>query len=89
MDKHLELLSKKHLETKFIKIHAEKAPFLAEKLKIWMLPTVALIKARTHEGGLVAGAVAPGTCNILTSLALTSPMTLGALQEGSLRQSPF
>jgi len=44
MDKHLDILAKKHLETKFIKIHGEKAPFLAEKLKIWMLPTLALIK---------------------------------------------
>jgi hypothetical protein len=25
-------------------IHAEKSPFLVEKLKIWMLPTLALIK---------------------------------------------
>ena len=44
MDMHLELLSKKHLETKFAKIDAEKSPFLTERLKIWMLPTLALIK---------------------------------------------
>lgn len=29
LDKHLSLLSKKHIETKFCKINAEKAPFLA------------------------------------------------------------
>lgn len=28
MDKHLAALARKHLETKFIKVHAEKAPFL-------------------------------------------------------------
>lgn len=44
MDKHLRDLAAKHLETKFVKIHAEKSPYLTEKLKIWMLPTLALIK---------------------------------------------
>lgn len=29
-----------------MQIHAEKSPFLVEKLKIWMLPTLALIR---HE----------------------------------------
>jgi hypothetical protein len=46
MDRHLETLSKLHLETKFCRIDAEKSPFLTEKLKIWMLPTLALVK---HE----------------------------------------
>ena len=44
MDKHLKILSMKHLETKFVKLNAEKAPFLTDRLKIWMLPTLALIK---------------------------------------------
>lgn len=44
MDKHLLELSKRHIETKFCKIDAEKSPYLTEKLKIWMLPTLALIK---------------------------------------------
>ena len=44
MDKHLGILAKQHIETRFIKIQAEKSPFLAEKLKIIVLPTIALIK---------------------------------------------
>lgn len=44
MDKHLSILAKQHIETRFVKIHAEKSPFLAEKLKIVVLPTLALIK---------------------------------------------
>ncbi|GBF91865.1 hypothetical protein Rsub_04970 [Raphidocelis subcapitata] len=44
VDKHLELLCRKHLETKFFKVNAEKSPYLTEKLKVWMLPTLALIK---------------------------------------------
>ncbi|KAH7518066.1 hypothetical protein FEM48_Zijuj09G0131100 [Ziziphus jujuba var. spinosa] len=44
VDKHLNILAKRHLETRFVKIHAEKSPFLAEKLKIVVLPTLALIR---------------------------------------------
>lgn len=44
MRKHLGALASSHIETKFLMIEAEKAPFLAERLKIWMLPTIALVK---------------------------------------------
>lgn len=44
VDKHLSLLAKQHIETRFVKINAEKSPFLAERLKIIVLPTIALIK---------------------------------------------
>ncbi|KAK7269899.1 hypothetical protein RIF29_22695 [Crotalaria pallida] len=44
MDKHLSILAKQHIETRVVKINAEKSPFLAEKLKIIVLPTLALIK---------------------------------------------
>lgn len=44
MDKHLSILAKQHIETRFVKINAEKSPFLTEKLKIVVLPTLALIK---------------------------------------------
>lgn len=40
----MSILAKKHVETRFVKIHAEKSPFLAERLKIVVLPTLALIK---------------------------------------------
>lgn len=44
MDKHMGILAKQHIETRFVKIQAEKSPFLAERLKIVVLPTLALIK---------------------------------------------
>lgn len=44
MDMHLKKLAPKHLETRFVKMNAEKCPFLAEKLKIKTIPTLALIK---------------------------------------------
>ncbi|KAG2456910.1 thioredoxin domain-containing protein 9 [Polypterus senegalus] len=44
IDKHLPILAKKHLETKFIKLNVEKAPFLTERLRIKVIPTLALVK---------------------------------------------
>lgn len=44
VDKHLMILSKNHIETKFCKINAEKAPFLTDRLKIRILPTICLVK---------------------------------------------
>lgn len=53
MDKHLLVLTKQHLETKFLKINAEKSPFLTERLKIFMLPTLALVKKGKVEDYVV------------------------------------
>ena len=44
MDKHLNEMAPLHLETKFARINAEKAPFVTEKLRIWMLPSLAVCK---------------------------------------------
>ncbi|XP_020574340.1 thioredoxin domain-containing protein 9 homolog [Phalaenopsis equestris] len=44
MDKHLSILAKQHTETRFLKVHAEKSPFLTERLRVVVLPTLALIK---------------------------------------------
>eukprot|EP01031_Cornospumella_fuschlensis_P042105 gene42105-51411_t len=40
MDHHLAKLAARHIETKFIKINAEKAPFFVNKLIIRTIPTV-------------------------------------------------
>lgn len=42
-DRHLSRLCKKHLGTRFIKVNAEKSPFLVDRLKIWMIPSLVLI----------------------------------------------
>ncbi|EPR59672.1 thioredoxin domain-containing protein [Toxoplasma gondii TgCatPRC2] len=44
MDKHLTELALLHLETRFMKINAEKAPFFSQKLHIRCLPSVVLFK---------------------------------------------
>lgn len=43
-DKHLGLLAPKHVETKFIKIDAEKSPFLTGRLNIKVIPTLVIVK---------------------------------------------
>ena len=43
VDKHLQIIAPKHLETKFFKIDAEKALFLCQRLRIKVLPSIALI----------------------------------------------
>lgn len=44
VDAHLERLAPKHLETRFVKIDAEKNPFLVERLGVILMPTIVLIK---------------------------------------------
>ncbi|KAL7167927.1 hypothetical protein ACSBR2_038374 [Camellia fascicularis] len=53
MEKHLSILAKQHIETRFVKIHVEKSPFLAEKLKIVVPPTLALIKSAKVDNYVV------------------------------------
>ena len=53
VDKHLYPLARKHLETKFLRVNAEKAPFLCERLHIWMLPTVVLIKGGRTDHSII------------------------------------
>lgn len=42
-DKHLEIIAPKYLEARFVKLNAEKAPFLCERLNIRVIPTLLLI----------------------------------------------
>lgn len=44
VDAHLSRLAPKHLETRFVKIDAEKNPFLVERLGVILMPTIVLIK---------------------------------------------
>jgi len=66
MDKHLNLLAKQHIETRFAKINAEKSPFLAEKLKIVVLPTLALIKNAKVDDYVVGFDQLGGTDEFMT-----------------------
>jgi len=55
MLEHAELLAQKHLEARFIWVDAENAPFLTDRLNIYMLPTIVCIKdnkVHTQHNGL-------------------------------------
>lgn len=44
VDMHLKILAKKHIEARFCKVNAEKSPFLTQRLRIKIIPTIACIK---------------------------------------------
>lgn len=89
MDKHMSLLAKQHIETRFLKIHAEKSPFLTEKLRIVVLPTLALVKNAKVEDYVVGFDALGGTDDFSTEdleerLAKSQVITLDG--EGSSSQ---
>ncbi|CAL8127329.1 unnamed protein product [Orchesella dallaii] len=47
VDKHLKILAQNHVETRFVKLNAEKSPFLTDRLKIKVLPTILILKDAT------------------------------------------
>ena len=53
IDKHLADLARVHIESRFVKLNIEKSPYLAEKLRIVMLPTVMLIKEGKTEHSII------------------------------------
>lgn len=62
VDHHLKLLCKKHVETRFVRLNVEKAPFLTDRLKIRIIPTLALIKdSKTKD--FIVGFTDLGNCD--------------------------
>ena len=53
IDAHLRALAPKHVETKFMRVDAERSPFVCEKLHIWALPTVVLVKDGRTDHSIV------------------------------------
>lgn len=83
MDKHLSILTKQHIETKFVKINAEKSPFLVDRLKIWMLPTLALIKNEKTVDYVVGFDDLGGSDDFSTDTLEGRLAAAGVLQESS------
>jgi len=53
VDRHLAALARRHLETKFMRVDAERCPFVAERLKIWALPTIVLVRDGRTDHSIV------------------------------------
>lgn len=62
VDMHLKALAKKHVEARFCKVNAEKCPFLTQRLRIVVIPTIALIKdSKTKD--FIVGFTDLGNCD--------------------------
>ncbi|XP_035457649.1 thioredoxin domain-containing protein 9 [Spodoptera frugiperda] len=53
VDMHLKVLAKKHVETRFVKLDVERAPFLSGRLKIRVIPTIGLVKENKTKDFIV------------------------------------
>ena len=49
VDKHLKALAPRHVETKFLKLNVEKAPFMCERLNVRVLPSILCFKDNKVE----------------------------------------
>lgn len=88
MDKHLAVLAKRHLPTKFVKIDAEKSPYLTEKLKIWMLPTLALVRTGKIVDYVVGFDAVGGRDDFSTEALEQHLYRLDVLEESAMSQPP-
>lgn len=90
LDRHLVILSKKHLETKFLKLNVEKAPFLCERLRIKVIPTLALVKdGKTQD--YVVGFTDLGNSDDFTTETLEWRLGCSDIlnYSGNLMEPPF
>lgn len=53
VDMHLKILAKRHVETRFVKLDVERAPFLTGRLKIRVIPTIGLVKTNKTKDFIV------------------------------------
>ena len=81
VDRHLAALARKHVETKFVRVDAEKSPFLAERLKIWMMPTIVLVKEGKTEKSIVGFDELGGSDNFTTEALEALLLKEGVLME--------
>ncbi|XP_067616595.1 thioredoxin domain-containing protein 9 [Eurosta solidaginis] len=62
VDMHLKILASKHVDAKFCKVNAEKSPFLTQRLRIKVIPTIALVKdSKTKD--FIVGFTDLGNCD--------------------------
>jgi thiol-disulfide isomerase/thioredoxin len=67
VDAHFERLCQTHLEARFVKIDAEKSPYLVEKLGIILMPTIVLINNGKTEHAIHGFDEFGGTDDFTTS----------------------
>uniref|UniRef100_A0A8C2LKX4 Thioredoxin domain-containing protein 9 n=1 Tax=Cricetulus griseus TaxID=10029 RepID=A0A8C2LKX4_CRIGR len=90
LDRHLTILAKTHLETKFLKLNVEKAPFLCERLRTKVILTLALLRdGKTQD--YVVGFTDLGNTDDFTTETLEWRLGCSDVinYSGNLREAPF
>ncbi|XP_046669336.1 thioredoxin domain-containing protein 9 [Homalodisca vitripennis] len=62
VDYHFNILCKKHIETRFCRLDVDRAPFLTQRLKIKMIPTIVVLKDNNFKDTIV-GFTDLGNCD--------------------------
>ncbi|KAL0113268.1 hypothetical protein PUN28_012431 [Cardiocondyla obscurior] len=62
VDHHFKILAKKHIEARFCKLNVERCPFLTERLRIKIIPTIALI-VNNKTKDYIVGFTELGNCD--------------------------
>ncbi|XP_030370490.1 thioredoxin domain-containing protein 9 [Scaptodrosophila lebanonensis] len=89
VDMHLKIIAGKHVEAKFCKVNAEKSPFLTQRLRIKVIPTIALVKdSKTRD--FIVGFTDLGNCDDFSTEMLEWRIAQsGAIDyKGDLMQPP-
>lgn len=80
VDHHLKILARKHIEAKFCKLNAEKCPFLTKRLRIKVIPTIALIvNSKTKD--YIVGFTDLGNCDDFSTETLEYRISLSGVIE--------
>ena len=85
VDMHLQKICKEHLETRFISLNAEKAPFFIQKLQIQMLPTIIMFDNGVAVDRIVGFEELGGTDDFPT-LALTRRLIRSGVLEAKTKR---
>ncbi|XP_017156979.1 thioredoxin domain-containing protein 9-like [Drosophila miranda] len=89
VDMHLKILAAKHVEAKFCKVNAEKSSYLTQRLRIMVIPTIALVKdSKTKD--YIVGFSDLGNCDDFSTEILEWRIARSGVIEynGDLMQPP-
>lgn len=82
-DHHLKILAKKHIEAKFCKLNVERCPFLTERLRIRIIPTIALVvNGKTKD--YIVGFTDLGNCDDFSTETLEYRISLSGVISGDI-----
>lgn len=82
LDRHIGQLAQKHIETKFVRVNAERFPFVAERLKIHTLPTLVCIKDGRTDHSIIGFDEMGGRDDFSTEVLEALLLKYGVCLEG-------